>query len=79
MENPFETFVKVAILSLLAPIWWPVIRTLYEDFEAALWREGGLFGREPTGEKLKELELKYADYEDPLISVPKQRRGGRMR
>ena len=55
------------------------MRILYEDFESALWREGGLFGREPTGERLKELEAKYADYEDPLVSVPKQRRGGQMR
>lgn len=74
MQNPVETAIKLFAILLLAPLWWPVLKVLYQDFEAALWREGGLFGREPTGEKLKELEQRYAEYEDPLISVPKEHR-----
>ncbi|QDU67309.1 hypothetical protein [Engelhardtia mirabilis] len=79
MDNPFQTAVKILAIVLLSPLWLPVLKTLYQDVEAALWREGGLFGREPTGERLRELEQKYAEYEDPLVSVPKQgrRRSGR--
>jgi hypothetical protein len=76
MSNPAQTAVKFLIILLLSPLWWPVAKALYLDVEAALWREGGLFGRPPTGERLRELERKYQDYEPPLVSKPLTRRGG---
>ena len=74
MSDSVFTLVKVLIIASLAPVWVPVLKALYDDFEAALWREGGLFGRPPTKDELIELERKYRHWKSPLINEPLPRR-----
>ena len=74
------TAIKMLIILAMAPFWVPVLKALYEDFEAALWREGGLFRRPPTNEELAELERKYRNWKSPLVNEPlPSRRGGKRR
>ena len=70
MSDAVSTFIKIGIIVLLTPYWMPVVKALYDDFEAALWREGGLFGRPPTSEELAELEEKYRNWKSPLVNEP---------
>ncbi len=64
----WDTFVKIVILLVLYPVWWPVLKALYNDFQGALWEEGGLFGREPSERELAELKDRYGGYRSPLRS-----------
>ena len=48
-----ENIVKYGLLIVTYPIWWPILKTLFEELQAALWREGGLIGRPPTPEEFR--------------------------
>lgn len=74
MSESTGFIVKVVILLALAPYWIPVLKAIYDDFEAALWKEGGLFGRPPTGDEYAELQQKYRRWKSPLVSTPRARR-----
>ncbi len=63
-------FLKLLFLAAVSPIWFPIVRELYREIEAALIEEGGLLGRTPTPDELKLLREKYKDYENPLVSEP---------
>lgn len=65
-----QTILKIAVLALLSPIWWPILKTLYREVEMALLEEGGLLGRPPTPEELAAKREKYGDYDNPLVSEP---------
>lgn len=65
-----QTILKFAVIAALSPIWWPIIKTLYREIELALLEEGGLLGRPPTPDELKEKRAKYGEYENPLVSEP---------
>ncbi|QDU84836.1 hypothetical protein Pla163_19520 [Planctomycetes bacterium Pla163] len=65
-----ETFYRILALALMAPLWIPVIKALYSDFQGALWEEGGLFGRPPGKKQLEKLRDRYGTYESPLINEP---------
>lgn len=62
-------FIKLLIIGGLYPYWSKVLKALYDDFQGALWEEGGLFGSTPTDLELEELREKYGDYESPLANV----------
>jgi hypothetical protein len=64
----FENILKYGFLIVTYPIWWPILKTMYAELQAALWREGGLFGREPTARELPALEEKYREFASPLIN-----------
>ena len=53
-----------------APVWWPFLRTLWRDFDAALAEEGGVFGRAPGPRELEQIRQRQAERPDPLISEP---------
>ena len=63
-------FLKLCVLAALSPIWYPIVRELYREVEAALIEEGGLLGSQPTPDELAKLREKYKDYSDPLVSEP---------
>lgn len=65
-----DTIYRIITLVLMAPLWMPVIKALYKDFQGALWEEGGLFGRPPGKKKLQKLSERYGDYESPLVNEP---------
>ncbi len=72
-----QFWVKVGVLIALSPFWWPVLKAMYQEVQATLRKEGGLFGKKPTPRELKEMEDKHGIYESPLISIPRHRPGER--
>jgi hypothetical protein len=70
-----QTAYRILALLILAPLWLPVLKALYTDFQGALWEEGGLFGRPPGKRDLERLRDRYGDYESPLVNEPHERRG----
>ncbi|MBM3977015.1 MAG: hypothetical protein FJ299_08500 [Planctomycetes bacterium] len=54
-SSGFPTWVKLLILLVLMPFWWPMVKAIYHDLNTAMWREGGLFGRPPAGAELDRL------------------------
>jgi hypothetical protein len=54
---------RYLLLAVTAPLWWPFLRELYREMNAALREEGGLLGR---GQPSKGLE----HYSSPLVSTP---------
>lgn len=69
-----DGFFKLLAILLLGPLWLPVIKALYTDFQGALWEEGGLFGRPPGRRDLDKLRERYGDYESPLVNEPHETR-----
>jgi len=63
-----ENVVKYGILILTAPIWWPILKALYGELQAALWREGGLFGAAPNRREVERLEEQYRHYASPMVN-----------
>jgi hypothetical protein len=57
------------------PIWWPFLRALWRDFNAALRDEGGLFGREPSAKEMEEARRTGTNEHDTLVSEPWVRPG----
>ena len=74
-----QTLSRLLALLILAPLWLPVLKALYSDFQGALWEEGGLFGRPPGKRDLEKLREQYGDYESPLVSEPHESRRFRDR
>lgn len=66
--NLVENLIKYGLLIATLPIWWPILKTLFEELQYALWREGGLIGRPPTSEEIPVLEKRYADWPTPFLS-----------
>ena len=64
------TLVKYLILIASAPFWMPFMRALYEELEAALRDQGGLFGDEPSAEKKAEIRREMAMEEDRVVNEP---------
>ncbi|MEZ5977050.1 MAG: hypothetical protein R3F34_02370 [Planctomycetota bacterium] len=69
-----ETLYRIIALLVMAPLWVPVLKALYSDFQGALWEEGGLFGRPPGRRELERLREQYGDYESPLRNEPHESR-----
>lgn len=64
------TIVKYIILIAAAPLWMPFLRALFEELEAALREQGGLFGEEPSAERLIEIRREIALEEDRVVNEP---------
>ena len=62
-----------------APVWWPFLRTLWRDFNAALEEDGGLFGRAPTGRELERVRRARAARPSTLLSERLVKPGDRRR
>jgi len=69
-----DGFFKLIAILLLSPMWMPVLKALYTDFQGALWEEGGLFGRPPGRRDLEKLRERYGAYESPLVHEPHETR-----
>jgi hypothetical protein len=57
-----------------APIWFPFLKALWDDFNSTLAEEGGVFGRAPTRKEIEVLRREKAKQPDVLISEPWSRR-----
>jgi len=49
------SILKYTVVIASAPIWWPFIKTIWDDLKLALREEGGLFGEAPHPRKLEEI------------------------
>jgi hypothetical protein len=63
-----ENIFKYGLLIATSPIWWPILRTLWDELQYALWREGGLIGRPPTPEEVPQLEKRYRNHATPFLN-----------
>ena len=59
--------VKYAILLLAMPLWLPFAKALWAEFNDILADEGGLLGREPDEDELKEILRERARREAALV------------
>lgn len=62
-----EFVLKVVILLIFSPLWYPILKLMYHEVQSSLRKEGGLLGRPPTQLELERLERQYGAYEDPLV------------
>jgi len=64
--NLNSEFVKLGILAVTSPFWWPFMRELWKEMNDALSEEGGILGRPPSVEE----QERQRDYRSPLVSTP---------
>jgi hypothetical protein len=64
-----DRLIKIGVLLLLSPLWWPVAKAMWMEIKVALAPEGGLFGTPPTPSEMERL-LEEIGGEDPLGSEP---------
>ncbi len=62
-----------------APIWFPFILTLWNDFNDALREEGGLIGEPPSPRELEQIRREQAEKPELLVNEPIVRAGDRRR
>src|SRR5690242_13987246 len=79
MSDLNKDVLRWVLLIGAAPIWWPFLKTLWNDFNAALRAEGGLFGRPPTPRELDAIRAEDAERVETLTSEPWVRAGDRKR
>jgi hypothetical protein len=79
MSDFDKDILRWVLLIGAAPIWWPFLRTLWSDFNAALREEGGLFGRAPTPRELDRIRGEASERVETLTSEPYVRAGERRR
>jgi hypothetical protein len=72
-----KEFLRWFLLIGAAPIWLPVLVTVWRDFNRALQEEGGLFGRPPGPVQREKMRRDRESQPDPLISEPWVRSGER--
>jgi hypothetical protein len=65
--NVNTPLVKYAILVLAAPVWWPFVKALWKEFNSILEEEGGLLGRTPDEDQLREIRREKARRESALV------------
>lgn len=53
-----------------APIWWPVAKILWRDFNGALREEGGLLGSQPSPREVSEILEEKRRLPETLVSEP---------
>lgn len=77
MSDLNKEILRWVLLIGAAPIWWPFLRTLWRDFNAALRAEGGLFGRKPGPREMARLEGDAVSRTETLVNEPLVRPGER--
>jgi len=61
---------RYLILIGSAPIWWPVAKMLWRDFNGALREEGGLLGSQPSPREVEEILAEKRKHPETLVSEP---------
>jgi hypothetical protein len=65
-----DTWIRLGVLAILAPLWWPVVKALYSEIDQALWKEGGLFGRKLSATEIERMARHPPESENQLVSEP---------
>lgn len=67
--------VKYGLFILLAPYWIPFFKALWKSLNDSLIEEGGLIGREPTEDELKQIHASRHTRPSDLVSESNVRPG----
>lgn len=70
MEFFQDTGGRLLVLLVTTPLWWPVMRSLWEEVNWMLRDEGGVFGPVPSERERKKLLEPLSKAEDPLVEEP---------
>jgi hypothetical protein len=70
-------WVKVIVILVCAPIWYPIVKALLKEINGSLRGEGGILARSYNARDLKRLEQDEGVYQDPLRSIPRTAPGVR--
>jgi len=69
-----EQILRWLLIFGAAPIWFPFLKALWDDFNSTLAEEGGLFGETPSLRERERIEKEKAKQPDVLVSEPWTRR-----
>ena len=70
LEELQNLFIKGVFVLLASPLWFPLMRAVWQEFNEAMAEEGGLFGRPPTGRELEEIRRARRLRPEPLVHEP---------
>ena len=65
-----DTGGRLLVLLVTTPLWWPVMKALWEEVNWMLRDEGGVFGPIPSERERRKLLEPLSKAEDPLIEEP---------
>ena len=65
-----DTGGRLLVLLITTPLWWPVMRALWEEVNWMLRDEGGVFGQIPSERERRKLTEPLSKDDDPLIEEP---------
>ena len=65
-----DTGGRLLVVLLTAPLWWSVLKALWEEVNWMLRDEGGVFGPIPSERERAELLEGPTAAEDPLVEEP---------
>ena len=65
-----DTGGRLLILLVTTPLWWPVMRALWDEVNWMLRDEGGVFGPIPPERERERLLRPVPKAEDPLVEEP---------
>ena len=69
-----EQILRWLLIFGAAPIWFPFLKALWDDFNSTLAEEGGLFGETPSLAERERILKAKAKQPDVLVSEPWTRR-----
>jgi len=70
LDDFLNLLVKGLLVLVTSPLWYPLVKAVWEEFNEAMAEEGGLFGRHPTARELEDVRRERASRPDPLVSEP---------
>ena len=70
--NP-ESYLKVLLVILSYPLWGPIVKIMWEEFQEAMAPEGGVFGRREK----RDIAIRPPGA-NPWLNVPLAKHRGRM-
>ncbi len=70
LDDFLNLLVKGLLVLVTAPLWYPLVKAVWEEFNEAMAEEGGLFGRQPTARELEDVRRARATRPDPLVNEP---------
>jgi len=69
-EELQNLFIKGVFVLLASPLWFPLVKAVWEEFNEAMADEGGVFGRPPSPRELEKIEKERQLKPEPLIHEP---------
>jgi len=70
MDLFLDSNARILILLITAPLWLPVVKSLWEEINWMLRDEGGVFGQLPNDREREEFQKPLTSAEDPLVEEP---------